>query len=97
MPNICDRCGVDIDALPMGSWPFCKGNQADHAPGNSNVIGDEIDVEIKHGLCNDDGTPKRYRSRTQLNKDAKAHGLLNYVVHQPPPGTDKSKHTSRWI
>lgn len=22
--------------------------------------------------------------------------MENYVVHQPPPGTDKSKHTVRW-
>lgn len=81
----------------MGAWPFCKGKQEDHRPGNSNAIGDEIDIQMRHGLCNDDGSPKRYTSREQMNRDAKARGLTSYVVHQPPPGTDKSRWTTRWV
>lgn len=67
-------------------------------PGNSNnVIGDEIDIMVKHGLCNDDGSPRRYTSRAELARDAAAKGWTNVVTHVTPPGTDKSKHTSRWI
>src|SRR5262245_4601960 len=51
-------------------------------PGNANnVIGDEIDVTIKNGLCNPDGTPRRYRSRQELNREAQRRGLSNYVQH----------------
>lgn len=67
-------------------------------PGNANsVIGDEIDVEIKHGLCHEDGTPRRFRSRTELRKAEQKAGLTNFVEHRPPPGTDRSKHTQRWV
>ena len=27
---ICEKCGAE---LKIGSWPFCKGAQNDHAPG----------------------------------------------------------------
>lgn len=62
----------------------------------AHVLGDEIDVEIKHGLCNADGTPRRWRSREALNKAAEQRGLTNFVEHKPAPGTDKSKHTMNW-
>lgn len=99
MANICDRCGVDFDTLPLGAWPFCRGNQADHAPGHSNVITDDIPggVEIAHGICNEDGTPRRYYSKSSMTAEAKRRGLINYVVHRPERGSDRSPHTSRWI
>lgn len=96
MANLCDRCATDLDLLPMGSWPFCHGNAKDHAPSHYQVHGDEIDVQIRHGLCNADGSPKRYTSKQQLARDAKAHGLLNYVTHVGEKGSDKSKHTQMW-
>jgi hypothetical protein len=61
------------------------------------VIGDEIDVMVEHGLCNEDGSPKRYRSRSDLRHAAKALGWTNAVEHKPLPGTDKSLVTSRWV
>ena len=63
------------------------------------VIGDDIPggVEIKHGLCNRDGTPHRYYSKSEMAKEAKKRGLENYVVHQPEKGSDRSKNTQRWV
>jgi hypothetical protein len=66
-------------------------------PGHANsVIGDEIDITIKHGLCHPDGTPRRFRSRAELERAKKKAGWESYVRHVPPEGTDKSKFTSKW-
>lgn len=67
-------------------------------PGNSaSVIGDEIDVTIKHGLCNPDGSPCRYRSRSVMNRVAKDRKLVNQVRHKGSEGSDKSSFTSKWF
>ncbi len=66
---------------------------------NSNVIGDDLPggVIVRHGICEDDGTPKKYYTKSSMREAAKAKGLVNYVVHTPEKGSDKSKHTQRWI
>lgn len=61
------------------------------------VIGDEIDVWIKNGLCNPDRTPKHFRSRLELAREAKRRGFTNVVDHHGGSGSDKSRHTTRWI
>ncbi len=61
------------------------------------VIGDECDITVEHGLCNEDGSPRRYRSKSDMRAAAKALGWTPAVQHVPPPGTDKSAHTSRWV
>jgi hypothetical protein len=60
------------------------------------VIGDEIDVTIKHGLCHPDGTPRRFRSRAELRREEQRTGWSNHVEHIGTQGSDKSKHTTRW-
>lgn len=67
-------------------------------PGSANsVIGDEIDVSIRNGLCDSNGNPTRFRSREALKRAEKKAGLTNYVVHRGSPGSDKSKHTRPWF
>ena len=61
------------------------------------VIGDECDVWAQHGLCNEDGSPRHYTSKQEMSREAARRGLTNYVTHLPGKGTDKSKHTVRWI
>lgn len=92
----CDRCGHEMQ---VGDFPFCKGNPADHRPGGYGVISDDIPggLEIRHGLCNEDGSPRTYYSKSEIRTEEKRRGMVNYVRHRPPKGTDKSKHTSRWI
>ncbi len=40
------------------------------------IITDEIPggIEIKHGICNPDGTPKRYYSKTEIRRAANERG-----------------------
>jgi hypothetical protein len=40
------------------------------------AIGDECDVYIKHGICWPDGTPKRYRSKSEMREAAFEKGLI---------------------
>ena len=66
------------------------------------VIPDDIPggIEIRHGVCNDDGTPKRYYSRTDIRKAAKAKGMIwggDEARHIPLPGSDRNPNTTRWV
>lgn len=63
------------------------------------VIQDSIEggVEIRHGICNEDGTPRRYYSKSEMRAEAARRGLVNAVRHTTPPGSDKAPHTSRWV
>lgn len=65
----------------------------------ASVIADEIPggVEIRHGLCNEDGSPRRYYSKSEIAAEAKRRGLTQAVRHTPEQGSDKSRHTTRWV
>jgi len=97
----CVECGkelVDVYENSVRKVTNCEcGGQLENLYRPNHVIGDEIDVEIKHALCNADGTPRRFRSRQELNRAAKAAGYTNYVEHLGTKGGDKSKHTQRWV
>ena len=101
----CGNCGetridqyVDINKLPPHG---CGGAFVRVIlPGTpQHVIGDDIPggLEIKHGLCNADGTPRKYYTKSAIRQEAEKRGYENYVVHVPERGSDKSKHTSRWV
>jgi hypothetical protein len=91
-----------LEPISMGSVP-CKecGKETERAwlSKTAAVIGDDIPggVWIRHGICNEDGTPRKYYSKSEMAAEAKRRGLVNLVTHAPEPGTDKSKHTSKWI
>lgn len=104
--RICNTCGaVSLDLMERIEGvrdPACPCGGAmkrGFTQRSTTIIGDEIvgGVDIKHGLCNDDGTPRRYYSKSELKAEAKARGLENMVRHVPLPGTDKSPHTVRWV
>lgn len=85
---ICDACGGTIE---IGGWPFCP----DHTPGHANVVGDEIPggfTQEHFGV-----TPEKFYSKRAMALRAKELGLETFVRHVGEQGTDKSKHTSRWI
>lgn len=54
---------------------------------------------IKHGLCNPDGSPRRFDSYSEIARVAKEKGKYNHVEHMPSPGSDKNRwgHTSKWV
>jgi hypothetical protein len=66
-----------------------------------NVITDDIPggIEIRNGICHDDGTPRRFYSKSEMKRVARQKGLSNHVEHVPDPrtGSDKSQHTQRWV
>lgn len=77
--------------------PTCGGPTETLWRGGSSVISDECDVWIRHGICETDGSPKRYTSKTDMRREAEKRGLTNNVRHVGEPGSDKSRHTSRWV
>lgn len=89
----CEKCGKE---LVIGEFPFCP-----HGFGANSAISDEIPggILIKNGLVNSDGSPKRWYSHSAMKAEAKRLGIVNRVEHVPNPasGSDKSKHTTRWI
>ena len=68
----CDRCYRDASVGEHGL------NLCPLEPRRANaIIGDDIPggVEIVHGICNDDGTPRRYYSKSEMARVAKEKGL----------------------
>lgn len=101
----CTTCGLlRLDVLePMtASNPTCSCGGClirvftQRAPA---VVQDSIPggVEIQHGLCNDDGTPRRYDSKSDILRECRARGLEPMVRHVAArPDSDASPHTTRW-
>jgi len=102
----CTGCGaIEYDVLepieaPASACNTC-GSVTERAwlGRGAAVVDDSIPggLEIKHGLCHPDGTPRRFDSKSEIAREAKRTGWVNYVVHEGSRGSDKSKHTSRWI
>lgn len=88
----CPKCQQKIY---VSDWPFCPHGKVSH-----NVITDDIPggILIRHGLCDENtGEPVRYYSKTEIAKEAKRRGVVNWVEHVPERGSDKSRHTTRWV
>lgn len=95
-------CGAVIHEEGFISPSYCPGTMERTwlmgRDGASSVHGDECDVMIRHGLCHEDGTPRRYTSKSDIRKEAQRRGVVNHVVHEPDSkGSDKSKHTQRFV
>ena len=102
--RVCTHCQHQmIDCLepvnaPETPCPECgKPTQRAWLTKPSGVIGDECDVWIKHGLCNEDGSPRRYTSKQEIRREEKRRDVVNVVRHVGKKGSDKSPHTTRWI
>lgn len=93
--NTCERCNKPLDQGEHGQY------KCPLEPRRANsVISDGIPggLEIRHGLCNADGSPRRYDYKSEIAAEAKRRGMTNYVTHETRgTGSDKSKHTSRWV
>ena len=98
----CKRVESDVYEPITAPVAACAcGGQMVRAPWRSmksaNVISDECDVMIQHGICNDDGTPRHYTSKADMRREAERRGLENHVVHIGERGSDKSRFTSKWV
>lgn len=105
----CEGCGaveIDqyVDASNLGVHE-CGGQwqkvttQMPVAGRTASVHGDDIPggVLMYHGVCNADGSPRRYYSKSEIAREAARRGLHNHVEHKPDRGSDKNKHTQRWV
>jgi hypothetical protein len=86
---ICEKCQK---VLQVSDWPWCP-----HGKSNLYTVNDDCDVLVRHGICNEDGSPRRYTKKSDMTKEARRRGLENHVVHQGGKGSDKSKHSQRFI
>lgn len=86
--QLCDKCGrVLIKLIRMGT-----------------VVPDDIPggLLVKHGICNGDGSPRRYYSKSEIRKACAEKGVFCRALqdgganHVGERGSDKSKYTSRW-
>lgn len=101
----CTTCGIlRIDVLePVNAEnPTCQCGGClirvftQRAP---TAIPDSIPggIEIAHGLCNPDGTPRRYDSKSDILRECRVRGIEPMVRHVAPhPDSDRSPHTTRW-
>lgn len=106
MPNydlVCEAGHEQHDVwLRVGErppCPTCGGATSTLWAASASVAGDDIPggMWISHGICNEDGTPKKYYTKSDMARAAKAKGLANIVTHVTAPGTDKSRHTVKWV
>ena len=100
----CENGHVQIDVMepvnrPMTMCPQCGAEtQRVWLSKPANIVGDEIPggYWVKHGICNEDGTPRKYYSKSEMRREAERRGLVNRVEHVGTRDGDKSKHTTRW-
>jgi hypothetical protein len=87
-PIPCECGGFLRRTIATGKFHRSTAVSPDGIPGG---------VQIKHGLCWPDGTPRRFDSHSEMKRAAQDLGVTNMVRHVPLEGTDKSPHTTRWV
>lgn len=95
---ICDRCCRPSDDGEHGLYK-CP---LEPRPRSVVVIGDEIPggIEIAHGICNEDGTPKRYYSRSEIKLACAVKGLVPYHDVYAEGGNrmlEDARHRDDWL
>lgn len=99
----CEKVGID-QWVKLESFPACTacGTITIRYRGmvtGPTVIGDDIPggLEIHHGLCHDDGSPRKFYTKSEIRRAAAEKGLTWGVTeHVSTQGSDKSPHSSRW-
>ncbi len=99
-----DHVAKDIWREADGKTPQCAecGSPTTRAflpESSGHVHGDDIPggIEIRHGLCHEDGTPQKFYSKSAMAKEAKRRNIVPYVRHVGTPGGDRSKNTQRFV
>jgi hypothetical protein len=72
----CERCYRPLDVGEHGLY-LCPLEQRRTAPV---VWADDIPggIEMTNGICNEDGTPKRYYSHSEIRAACKERGVIPY-------------------
>ena len=67
---VCDECQVTTER----AWFSAPTVRPDSIPGG---------LWIKHGLCNEDGTPRRYDSHSEITLECEKRGLVRWSdIHE---------------
>lgn len=91
---ICDRCfqPTSIGEHGLGLCPLEPRRAAvvrpDTIPGG---------MLIAHGLCNPDGTPRRYDSHSEINLEAQKRGLLKWTEVYTEDRTKDARVHADWL
>lgn len=93
----CLRGHVQLDVrVQYGDRPPCPtcgaATEILWASSFPNVIRDECDFKTDHMT----GQMEHFTSRSEHRRRVKELGLRIRDEHNPPPGSDRSKWTSRW-
>jgi hypothetical protein len=81
---VCPDCNKEYLDIDVETYPVCTcGAQTVWLPkpGTGAIDQDSIEggVMIAHGICNPDGSPKRYDSKSAIRKALKSAGMENHV------------------
>lgn len=111
MPRIlvdltCETCGLQqIDVfIHSGDQPPCPTCQTPMVRlwamvKSATVRPDEIPggLDIYHGLCNEDGTPRRYYSWSAIDKEAARRGLVRWSKIHTEDKTKDARVRADWL
>lgn len=83
---ICEDGHLQMDVYSKyqewGPCPECgKARRPNLATSMGAVISDEIPggMWVHHGICNPDGSPRKYYSKSEMAQEAKKRGLVNHT------------------
>lgn len=96
----CDKEFERITSISNRNSQVCEcGSEVDRVYKANSVIPDEIPggVLIENGLCNADGSPRRYYSKSEIEREAKKRGYTNYVQGEHTGKYEGEKKVSRWV
>jgi hypothetical protein len=77
-------CGTQVERL----WSFGAGVRADDIPGG---------LLVEHGLCNADGTPRRYYSWTEIKRECNRRGLARWTDFYEEDRTKDARVYTDWL
>lgn len=91
---ICDRCFQSTEEGEHGVG-LCPFEPRRYAP---TIWRDEIPggIMIANGICHEDGTPKRFDSRSEIRKEAAAKGLVEWGNVYTEDRLKESKERAEW-
>lgn len=93
MPT-CERCNRPTEIGEHGLYkcplePRCAATvRPDSIPGG---------VEIAHGLCNADGSPRRYHSRSEINLECAKRNLIPWTEVYTEDRTKDARVHDDWL
>ncbi len=95
----CERCHEPADHGEHGVWkcPLLARRRLAPAVWQDSIEGG---IEIAHGLCNDDGTPRRYYSKSEMREAARVKGLIPYHEAYAESGNPRladARQHSDWL